>query len=61
MIKFALPLRVLALLTGLALTPALAYDAKEISALRDAQGLANQQDWAEASSRAQGAGVGRNQ
>ena len=57
MIKFALPLRVLALLTGLALTPALAYDAKEISALRDAQGLANQQDWAEASSRAQGAGA----
>ncbi len=39
------------------LTPALAYDAKEISALRDAQGLANQQDWAEASSRAQGAGA----
>ena len=57
MIKFALPLRVLALLTGLALTPALAYDAKEIIALRDAQGLANQQDWAEASSRAQGAGA----
>jgi soluble lytic murein transglycosylase len=57
MIKFALPLRVLALLTGLALTPALAYDAKEISALRDSQGLANQQDWAEASSRAQGAGA----
>jgi soluble lytic murein transglycosylase len=57
MIKFALPLRVLALLTGLALTPALAYDAKEISALRDAQGLAIQQDWAEASSRAQGAGA----
>ena len=57
MIKFALPLRVLALLTGLALTPALAYDAKEISALRVAQGLANQQDWAEASSRAQGAGA----
>ncbi len=57
MIKFALPLRVLALLTGLALTPALAYDAKEISALRDAQGLANQQDWAEASARAQGAGA----
>ncbi len=57
MIKFALHLRVLALLTGLALTPALAYDAKEISALRDAQGLANQQDWAEASSRAQGAGA----
>jgi len=57
MIKFALPLRVLALLTSLALTPALAYDAKEISALRDAQGLANQQDWAEASSRAQGAGA----
>ena len=57
MIKFALPLRVLALLTGLALTPALAYDAKEIIALRDAQGLAIQQDWAEASSRAQGAGA----
>ena len=57
MIKCALPLRVLALLTGLALTPALAYDAKEISALRDAQGLAIQQDWAEASSRAQGAGA----
>ena len=57
MFKFALPLRVLALLTGLALTPALAYDAKEIIALRDAQGLANQQDWAEASSRAQGAGA----
>jgi len=57
MIKFALPLHVLALLTGLALTPALAYDAKEISALRDAQGLAIQQDWAEASSRAQGAGA----
>ena len=57
MIKFALPLRVLALLTSFALTPALAYDAKEISALRDAQGLANQQDWAEASSRAQGAGA----
>ncbi len=57
MIKFALPLRVLALLTGLALTPALAYDAKEIIALRDAQGLANQQDWAEASARAQGAGA----
>jgi len=57
MMKFALPLRVLALLTGLALTPALAYDAKEISALRDAQGLAIQQDWAEASSRAQGAGA----
>jgi len=57
MMKFALPLRVLALLTSFALTPALAYDAKEISALRDAQGLANQQDWAEASSRAQGAGA----
>jgi soluble lytic murein transglycosylase len=57
MMKFALPLRVLALLTSLALTPALAYDAKEISALRDAQGLANQQDWAEASARAQGAGA----
>jgi soluble lytic murein transglycosylase len=57
MMKFALPLRVLALLTSFALTPALAYDAKEISALRDAQGLANQQDWAEASARAQGAGA----
>ena len=57
MMKFALPLRVLALLTSFALTPALAYDAKEIIALRDAQGLANQQDWAEASSRAQGAGA----
>ena len=57
MMKFALSLRVLALLTGLALTPALAYDATEISALRDAQGLANQRDWAEASARAQGAGA----
>ena len=57
MMKFAPTLRLLAVLTGLALSPAFAYDANEISALRDAQTLANQQDWAEATARAQGAGA----
>lgn len=56
MMTFAPILRLLALLTGLALSPALAYDAKEISALRDAQALADQKDWAAAMARAQGAG-----
>ena len=57
MMTFAPILRLLALLTGLALSPALAYDAKEISALRDAQALADQKDWAAAMARAQGAGA----
>jgi len=55
--KFAPLFRLLAVLSGLALTPAHAYDAKEINALRDAQTLANQNDWAEATARAQGAGA----
>lgn len=57
MMKILPLLRLLAVLSGLALTPALAYDAKEIKALRDAQTLANQTDWAEATARAQSAGA----
>ena len=57
MIKCAPILRLLALLTGLAVTPALAYNKNEISALRDAQALASQEDWVGASARAQGAGA----
>ena len=57
MIKCAPILRLLALLTGLVVTPTLAYNKNEISALRDAQALASQEDWVGASARAQGAGA----
>jgi len=57
MLKIAPVLRLVALLTGLAFSPALAADPSEISALRDAQGLADQNDWPAATARAQEAGA----
>ena len=56
MIRFAPILRILTLFVGLGITPALAYDAKEINALRAAQTLADQRDWEGATAAAMAAG-----
>lgn len=57
MTRFALLFRALALVAGLAALPAAATESSQISALRTAQGLADQQDWPEAMATAQGAGA----
>lgn len=46
----------MALVAGLAVLPAAATESSQISALRTAQGLADQQDWPEAAATAQAAG-----
>ncbi len=56
MIRFAPFVYALAFLAGLPLTPAMAYEAKEISALHTAEGLANHKDWEGAMASAMSAG-----
>lgn len=56
MITFAPYLRALVLVAGLSVTPAVAYDTKEINALQTAQDLANHQDWGGAGAAALAAG-----
>ena len=56
MIRFAPVVFCLAVLAALTAVPAAAYDAKEISALRAAQTLADRQDWGGAQAQAMAAG-----
>lgn len=56
MIQYAPFLRALAVIAGLYVSPALAFDAKEINALQTAQGLADHQDWEGAGAAALAAG-----